>query len=268
MLLLATVFVMTMRLALYGASLEPHFRSQPRWFRWAAPQLIVDQTFAVASARTDVDTPATFRRYWLGAGGSLAVMWVGAVGAGILLGPVIPQGTPLEFAPVAVFVSPLVRRLTDRPSAAAAATAGVVAAACGVGGGRATPGLGRARRCAVRGGGRDRNREEKAVTLLVLVAAGIVSWSLRIAFITLVPAARLPEQARVALRHVAPAALAALVVTGLAKQAGSAAQPTSWAPLGAGYPSRLADPQARRDGCGGLGFACGCCASSVPDPKP
>ena len=127
--LLATVFVMTLRLALYGAALEPHFRSQPRWFRWAAPQLIVDQTFAVASARTDVDTPAAFRRYWLGAGCSLAVMWVGVVGAGILLGPVIPQGTPLEFAPVAVFICLLVRRLTDRPSAAAAAAAGVVAAA-------------------------------------------------------------------------------------------------------------------------------------------
>jgi branched-subunit amino acid transport protein len=71
------------------------------------------------------------------------------------------------------------------------------------------------------------------VTLLVLVAAGVVSWSLRIAFITLVPAARLPKRVRAALRHVAPAALSALVVTGLTKQAGSAAQPPSWAPLGA-----------------------------------
>ena len=49
---------------------------------------------------------------------------------------------------------------------------------------------------------------------LVLTAAGMVSWVLRVVFIVLVPAHRLPQSAHRALRHTGPAALAALVATG------------------------------------------------------
>lgn len=55
---------------------------------------------------------------------------------------------------------------------------------------------------------------------LALAAAGLVSWVLRVLFITLVPARRLPERFRRALNHAAPAALAALIATSLVRPSG------------------------------------------------
>jgi branched-subunit amino acid transport protein len=51
---------------------------------------------------------------------------------------------------------------------------------------------------------------------VVLLLAAVVSWTLRVLFITIVPAARLPAAVRDALDDVAPAVMAALVVTSLA----------------------------------------------------
>jgi len=56
----------------------------------------------------------------------------------------------------------------------------------------------------------------------VLLAAGMVSWILRIAAITVFPAPRLPPLARRLLDHATPAALAAMVGVGIA---GGAAAP-------------------------------------------
>lgn len=51
------------------------------------------------------------------------------------------------------------------------------------------------------------------MTALLLVA--LASWLLRIGFVVLLPAHRLPDAARGALGHVAPAALAAIVAVDL-----------------------------------------------------
>jgi branched-subunit amino acid transport protein len=55
----------------------------------------------------------------------------------------------------------------------------------------------------------------------ILVAAGVASWLLRVLFITLVPASRLPGGFRDALEHLGVAVPAALVATALAKHAAS-----------------------------------------------
>jgi branched-subunit amino acid transport protein len=59
-------------------------------------------------------------------------------------------------------------------------------------------------------------------TVAVLVAAGLVSWLLRIAAITLWPAPRLPAAVHRVLTHAAPAAIAAVLGAGIA---GGAALP-------------------------------------------
>jgi branched-subunit amino acid transport protein len=58
--------------------------------------------------------------------------------------------------------------------------------------------------------------------LAAMVALGAVSWVLRIAFITLLPADRLPARLREGLEYLAPAVLAAIVtveLVGLARDA-------------------------------------------------
>src|SRR5688500_9535548 len=47
--ILLSVVIVNARMLLYGASLEPRFRNQPRWFRWIGPHFMVDQSYVVAS---------------------------------------------------------------------------------------------------------------------------------------------------------------------------------------------------------------------------
>ena len=126
---LGTVFVVNARLALYGAGLEPRFRAQPVWFRWLAPHLIVDQTYALAAERPELGDGARFRRWWLTVGAVLAAGWCAAVAAGFALGQSLPTGSALDVAAPACLVALLVPRLTDRPGIAASAVAAAVAVA-------------------------------------------------------------------------------------------------------------------------------------------
>ena len=126
---LAAVFVVNARLALYGAGMEPRFRAQPAWFRWLAPHLIVDQTYALAAGRPELGDGARFRRWWLTLGAVLAAGWCAAVAAGIALGQSLPAGSALDVAAPACLVALLVPRLADRPGVTAAAVSAAVAVA-------------------------------------------------------------------------------------------------------------------------------------------
>ena len=128
--ILATVAIVNARFVMYGAAIEHRFRHQPGWFRWLAPHFLIDQTFAAASARSDVDEPQQFRRYWLAAGGILGAAWVTVVGLGMALGPVLPADSPLEFAAPAMFIGMLVPQVAGRPALASVlgAVAGTLAA--------------------------------------------------------------------------------------------------------------------------------------------
>jgi branched-subunit amino acid transport protein len=59
------------------------------------------------------------------------------------------------------------------------------------------------------------------IAVTVLLLASVVTWLLRVGFITLVPAERLPERVRSGLADVGPAVVAALLVTYLAHGQGA-----------------------------------------------
>lgn len=124
---LVTVAVINARLTMYGAALEPRFRDQPAWFRWLAPHFLVDETYALAQARPELRDPGRFRRYWLTAGFVLGVAWTAAMATAILLGPIIPAASPLDFAATAMFVGLLAARLRERAAHRPALIAAVVA---------------------------------------------------------------------------------------------------------------------------------------------
>ncbi|HUH07066.1 MAG TPA: AzlC family ABC transporter permease [Egibacteraceae bacterium] len=123
---LGAVAVINARLTMYGAAMEPLFRQQPAWFRWLAPHFLVDQTYAIAEARPQLRDPRRFRRYWLTAGLVLGVAWTATMAAAVLLGPVLPAASPLDFAATATFVGLLVPRLRQRVARRPALIAAVV----------------------------------------------------------------------------------------------------------------------------------------------
>lgn len=114
------------RLLLYSASLAPRFNAQPAWFRITAPHFIIDQTYLSASGRPN-HSGHRFRTYWLTLGLGVMAVWSAAVGTGVLLGPRLPSLPHLTLAGTALFVGMLMPRIRNRPTLAAAVTAGAVA---------------------------------------------------------------------------------------------------------------------------------------------
>ena len=124
---IVTALIVSIRFTMYGATLAGRFRDQPRWFRWLGPWMIVDQTFALASARDDAG-PAWFRGYWLASGVLLGAGYTAMVAVGAVLGPVVPAGIGLDVTIPALFVALLAGRVRNRPAAVAVVVAGLVTA--------------------------------------------------------------------------------------------------------------------------------------------
>lgn len=128
--ILLTVFTINARLLVYSASLGPTFRQQPRWFRWAAPYFLVDQLFALTWTRVEHGAAgAWLRQYYLAAGLLIGLAWLPAIGAGVLVGPVVPGSWQLSFATSALLTGLLVPALVNRPAWIAALTGASVAVA-------------------------------------------------------------------------------------------------------------------------------------------
>jgi len=114
------------RILLYGAALEPRFRGQPLWFRLLAPQFVLDQTYLSATGRPQI-SGADFRRYWAWLGTALLVVWTAAVATGLLLGPLLPPLPHLSLVGTALFIAMLVPRLVSREALVGATVSVVVA---------------------------------------------------------------------------------------------------------------------------------------------
>lgn len=118
------------RFVVYGAALADRFSRQPRWFRWLGAHYVVDQTYGLVVARIgDGDSDADFRRYYATAGTLLCGVWTLSVGIGILAGPVLPAGLPLEFVLPAMFLALIVPGLRQRSEVWACAAGGSLALA-------------------------------------------------------------------------------------------------------------------------------------------
>jgi len=118
--------VVNARLAAYSAVLAPRFVTQPKWFRWVGPYVLVDQTFALAVMRGD-DADGAFRTYLLSASAVLLAAWVTAISVGMALGPVIPESWELWFATPLMFTAMTIPSTKTRPGLVAALTGAVLA---------------------------------------------------------------------------------------------------------------------------------------------
>lgn len=118
----ATAVVINSRHIMYSAGLTPRFQNQPRWFRWIGPFFVIDQVFAMVSARTELDR-RQFRVYTLTAGLFFFSSWLAVTTAGVLLGSAVPTNWKIEMA-VAVMFAGLVAMPIQKLSAVVAAMAG------------------------------------------------------------------------------------------------------------------------------------------------
>ncbi|MFV1858094.1 MAG: AzlC family ABC transporter permease [Anaerolineales bacterium] len=125
--IVVTIFVVNLRHALYSASMSPHFT--PLSIRWklSLSWLLTDEAFATATIRYRRGNTGAAHWYTLGTGLALWSAWQISTALGILLGGGIPTSFPLAFALPLTFIALLIPTLVDRPTLAAAASAGVIA---------------------------------------------------------------------------------------------------------------------------------------------
>lgn len=130
--LVATAVAINLRHVMYSAALAPRFGDQPRWFRWVGPYVLIDQTFALVSTRTELSAES-WRRYYLSTGFFFFALWNISVIAGMVIGSSIPTEWRLDVAPAIMFAGLVVLGLSNWPGVVAAIVgAGVCYAALGV----------------------------------------------------------------------------------------------------------------------------------------
>lgn len=132
-----TATVINLRFMMYSASLSPYLGKLSAAWKGLAAYLLVDQVYALAVSRfasggrprQEPESAGSRGMYFLGAGSAVWVVWQAATAAGILLGARVPEGLSLEFVIPLTFMALLFPAITDRPTAAAALAAGLVAVA-------------------------------------------------------------------------------------------------------------------------------------------
>lgn len=140
--LVLTAFVVNLRHALYSASVAPYIQHLPRRWKFLLAYLLTDEAYAVAITRYTSLAPMQGGEqsspergvgvredhwYFLGGGLALWTTWQISSAVGIFLGARVPESWSLDFTLALTFIALVVPALKDRPSIAAALSAGVTA---------------------------------------------------------------------------------------------------------------------------------------------
>jgi 4-azaleucine resistance transporter AzlC len=124
-----TILVVNLRHLLYSATMAGSMERLSRPWKALLAWLLTDEAFAVASIRYRRGDHTHAHWYTFGTGLTLWAAWQVSTAIGILLGARIPSTWSLDFFLPLTFLALLTPTLTDRPTWAAALTAGISAVA-------------------------------------------------------------------------------------------------------------------------------------------
>lgn len=145
LVVLMTIAVVNLRHALYSASVAPFIKRLNWRWKWLLAYLLTDEAYAVVITDYLADdqlaepgaqqgiqqTHMRKHRHWFffGAGFALWITWQLSTTAGILLGAIIPASWSLDFTLALTFIALVAPNIKDKPSLAAALSAGLVGVA-------------------------------------------------------------------------------------------------------------------------------------------
>lgn len=122
-----TAVVINLRMAMYSASIAPHFRRLRTRWRAVLAYLLTDYAYALSLTAYEDGAVESRRWYYLGVAVPLWAVWQVGTVVGAVLGAAVPARWGLGFVVPLMFLALLVPTLEDRPSVAAALAAGGVA---------------------------------------------------------------------------------------------------------------------------------------------
>jgi predicted branched-subunit amino acid permease len=140
-----TIAVVNLRHMLYSASVAPFIKRLSWRWKWLLAYLLTDEAYAVVITDYLAGDQSEAQRgeagvlrlqhrkyhhwFFLGAGFALWITWQLSTTAGILLGAIIPASWALNFTLALTFIALVAPNIRDRPSLAAALSAGLVGVA-------------------------------------------------------------------------------------------------------------------------------------------
>ncbi len=128
LVIVLVIAVVNLRHMLYSASLAPHLKDLSLRWKILLSYLMTDEAYAVAILNYErIGGTTGAHYYFFGAGLALWSTWQSASALGLWLGAALPADLPLDFALPLTFIAMVVPALKNRPSTAAALSAGAVA---------------------------------------------------------------------------------------------------------------------------------------------
>lgn len=125
-----TIVVVNLRHVLYSASLAPYLASVSIRWKMLLSYLLTDEAYAPSIIKYEKEGVTPYTHWFLlGAGLALWTDWQLSTALGIFLGTAIPASWSLDFALPLTFIAMVVPVLKNRPSIAAALSAGLTALA-------------------------------------------------------------------------------------------------------------------------------------------
>lgn len=122
-----TAVVINLRMMMYSASIAPYFREFSDRAKAGLAYLLTDQAYALSISKYRSADGLDRIAYYVGAGGTLWVVWQLTTVAGALAEAGVPDALGLEFAVPLVFLALLVPAMEDGPTTTAGLLSGAVA---------------------------------------------------------------------------------------------------------------------------------------------
>lgn len=114
LIIVATVFMINLRMAMYSASLSPFYRDLSTFRKAIMAYFLVDQAYAATIFKLSKGERVDKFLYYMGTGVTMWVVWQISTLFGILAGSKVPPSFSLEFAIPLTFMAILVNFLNEK----------------------------------------------------------------------------------------------------------------------------------------------------------
>ena len=128
LIIVLTIAIVNLRHLLYSAALAPSLASLSTRWKALLAYLLTDEAYVPTAIHYEKNGVTPYSHFFLlGAGLALWITWQVSTALGIFLGTAIPEEWSLDFALPLTFIAMAVPVLKNRPTIAAAISAGIVA---------------------------------------------------------------------------------------------------------------------------------------------
>ena len=128
LIIVLTIAIVNVRHMLYSAALAPYLTSLSTRWKALLSYLLTDEAYVPTAIHYEKNGVTPFSHWFLlGAGLTLWCTWQVSTALGIFFGAAIPEEWSLDFALPLTFIAMAVPVLKNRPTVAAAVSAGIVA---------------------------------------------------------------------------------------------------------------------------------------------